>query len=226
MYLNDSSTDFFIIYSTVGKAIVLHPYDAESEDELSLLRGEYVEILDRNADEGWWEGLNERGQSGVFPSNFVRELEEEIVAPPTPTRTRRSVQSPSSPATAGASAVPPPVPSGSRPSSTMAKPPQVPRPSSVQTPTTARPISVQAPAQRPSSISHTTSGTTAMATPPKLFPTPIPTTASPPIAEEPNQEDIKEEEEEQEQEEEKVAVSHLCKLCVHLVSMSNSYFCY
>ncbi|KAI9333630.1 hypothetical protein BD770DRAFT_477586 [Pilaira anomala] len=76
---------------SLGKAIVLHPYDAESEDELSLLRGEYVEILDREVDEGWWKGMNERGQQGVFPFNFVRELEPESIAPPTPTRTRRSI---------------------------------------------------------------------------------------------------------------------------------------
>ncbi|KAI7896875.1 uncharacterized protein EV154DRAFT_410913, partial [Mucor mucedo] len=105
----------------LGKAIVLHPYDAESEDELSLLRGEYVEILDRHIDDGWWKGKNEKGQSGVFPCNFVRELEDELVAPPTPTRARRNISSS--------------------------------RPSSVQSPVTARPISVQTPAQRPSSLS-------------------------------------------------------------------------
>lgn len=71
----------------------MHPYDAESEDELSLLRGEYVQILDRHIDDGWWKGLNEKGQSGVFPCNFVRELEDELVAPPTPTRARRNVPS-------------------------------------------------------------------------------------------------------------------------------------
>ncbi|GAA5803107.1 hypothetical protein HPULCUR_008582 [Helicostylum pulchrum] len=114
--------------TTLPKAIVLHPYDAEGEDELSLLRGEYVDIIDRHADEGWWKGRNERGLVGVFPVNFVRELEEESLAPPTPTRSRRSVQSET-----------------------------VIRPASVQAPVTTRPISVQAPAQRPSSISHTTS---------------------------------------------------------------------
>ncbi|CAO3620712.1 unnamed protein product [Mucor hiemalis] len=155
---------------SLGKAIVLHPYDAESEDELSLLRGEYVEILDRNIDDGWWKGLNERGQSGVFPNNFVREIDEEsIVAPPTPTRARRSIQSVNSTGSSAVSPTAPAVP-GNRPPSinnaTMAKPPQVPRPSSVQAPATARPISVQPPSQRPSSISHTNSSS--LATPPKI----------------------------------------------------------
>ncbi|KAG0178868.1 hypothetical protein DFQ29_002903 [Apophysomyces sp. BC1021] len=78
------------------KAIALHPYDAENSDELTLIRGEYIEILDRNADEGWWEGVNEKGQSGIFPANFVKEMEEESAAPVLPQRSRKSVASVSS----------------------------------------------------------------------------------------------------------------------------------
>ncbi|KAI8335206.1 hypothetical protein BD560DRAFT_493794 [Blakeslea trispora] len=125
----------------LAKAIVLHPYDADNEDELSLLRGEYVDILDRNADEGWWKGKNERGETGVFPSNFVKELED-AVAPPTPTRSRKSVTSVDS------------AQGEARPSSTMAKPPQLPRPSSVQTPNTARSVPVE---KRPASMQATSS---------------------------------------------------------------------
>ncbi|KAG1057794.1 hypothetical protein G6F43_000399 [Rhizopus delemar] len=113
-----------------GKAIVLHPYDADNEDELNLLRGEYVEILDRDVDEGWWKGTNERGETGVFPSSFVKELEEDIVAPPTPVRSAR-----------------PPVTS----TSSLAKPPAT-RPVSLQPDISTRPISVQSPAPRPSTV--------------------------------------------------------------------------
>ncbi|CDH59256.1 hypothetical protein RO3G_06143 [Lichtheimia corymbifera JMRC:FSU:9682] len=77
----------------IGKAIVLHPYDAENEDELSLLRGEYVSIIDKEVDDGWWKGTTERGNTGVFPSNFVKEIEEETMASPPPVRTRKSVTS-------------------------------------------------------------------------------------------------------------------------------------
>ncbi|KAI9317465.1 hypothetical protein BX666DRAFT_1937494 [Dichotomocladium elegans] len=77
----------------VAKAIVLHPYDAENEDELSLLRGEYVSIIDKDADDGWWKGITERGATGVFPSNFVKEIEEETMASPPPIRSRKSVTS-------------------------------------------------------------------------------------------------------------------------------------
>lgn len=72
---------------------MLHPYDAENEDELSLLRGEYVSIIDKEVDDGWWKGTTERGNTGVFPSNFVKEIEEETMASPPPVRTRKSVTS-------------------------------------------------------------------------------------------------------------------------------------
>lgn len=159
------------------KAIVLHPYDAEGEDELSLLRGEYVDILDRHADEGWWKGRNERGLVGVFPVNFVRELEEESLAPPTPTRSRRSVQS------------------NMETGSTTAAAPVI-RPASVQAPVTTRPISVQAPAQRPSSISHTTTTTTNIVSP----------RISEQVKEEEEEETIEEEGTAEEEEEEEVVV--------------------
>ncbi|KAF7731662.1 SH3-domain kinase binding protein 1 [Apophysomyces ossiformis] len=77
----------------LGKAIALHPYDAENSDELNLIRGEYIDILDRNADEGWWEGVNEKGETGIFPANFVKEIEQEPAAPVLPQRSRKSVAS-------------------------------------------------------------------------------------------------------------------------------------
>ncbi|KAI8084456.1 SH3 domain-containing protein [Halteromyces radiatus] len=100
--------------ATLGKAIVLHPYNAENQDELNLIRGEYIEILDRNADEGWWEGRNEKNQTGVFPSNFVKEIEHDQQAPPPPVRSRKSV------ASVGAATASPIIPSESRPFSTPA----------------------------------------------------------------------------------------------------------
>ena len=56
----------------------LFDYEAQGEDELSLQRGEVVEILSKDAkisgDEGWWTGkINDK--VGIFPSNFVAEEE-------------------------------------------------------------------------------------------------------------------------------------------------------
>ncbi|KAL8220025.1 UNVERIFIED_CONTAM: hypothetical protein K2H54_037806 [Gekko kuhli] len=49
-------------------------YEAAGEEELSLRRGERVEVLSRDArvsgDEGWWAGRR-AGRVGVFPSNYV-----------------------------------------------------------------------------------------------------------------------------------------------------------
>ena len=54
-------------------AEVLFDFDAKEDDELSLRKGEIVEVLFQRYG-GWWKGsLN--GKVGTFPSNFV-ELEE------------------------------------------------------------------------------------------------------------------------------------------------------
>ncbi|KAI7863217.1 hypothetical protein BDF14DRAFT_1845770 [Spinellus fusiger] len=124
---------------SLGKAIVLHPYDAENSDELGLLRGEYVDILDRHADDGWWEGKNERGATGVFPSNFVKEIEEESTAPPAPVRSRKSVtsvgsqQSFNSPQLSGGFRLPPLPSNSSRSPSIISNASGVGRPSSLLT---------------------------------------------------------------------------------------------
>ncbi|KAK7902048.1 hypothetical protein WMY93_018817 [Mugilogobius chulae] len=51
-----------------------YDYEASGEDELSLRRGDVVEVLSQDAaisgDEGWWTGkVNHR--VGIFPSNYV-----------------------------------------------------------------------------------------------------------------------------------------------------------
>uniref|UniRef100_A0A8C4SQ75 mitogen-activated protein kinase kinase kinase n=1 Tax=Erpetoichthys calabaricus TaxID=27687 RepID=A0A8C4SQ75_ERPCA len=49
-------------------------YEASGEDELSLRRGDIVEVLSKDAaisgDEGWWTGKI-RHRVGIFPSNYV-----------------------------------------------------------------------------------------------------------------------------------------------------------
>ena len=54
-------------------------YTAELEDELSLVTGDIVEILE-DAEEGWCLGrIN--GKEGVFPINFVQPILEEESSP-------------------------------------------------------------------------------------------------------------------------------------------------
>ncbi|XP_052007522.1 mitogen-activated protein kinase kinase kinase 21 isoform X2 [Xyrauchen texanus] len=49
-------------------------YEASGEDELSLRRGDVVEVLSKDAaisgDEGWWTGKINR-RVGIFPSNYI-----------------------------------------------------------------------------------------------------------------------------------------------------------
>lgn len=60
-------------------------YVAQGEDELSLRRGEIVEVLSKDAnisgDEGWWTGkIGDR--VGIFPAEYVTEEDPLAVEPP------------------------------------------------------------------------------------------------------------------------------------------------
>lgn len=56
----------------------IYDYEASGEDELSLHRGEQVEVLSKDSkisgDEGWWTGKIS-DKVGIFPSNFVTLLD-------------------------------------------------------------------------------------------------------------------------------------------------------
>lgn len=73
---------------------VLFEYQPQNEDELELKVGDIIEVTEE-VEEGWWSGMF-NGKSGLFPSNFVKELDaatedgesneataEETDAPPT-----------------------------------------------------------------------------------------------------------------------------------------------
>ncbi|CAO3666109.1 unnamed protein product [Umbelopsis ramanniana] len=103
----------------VKKAIVINGYSATGDDEISLIAGEYIRILDRNVDEGWWKGTNEREETGLFPTNFVKEIDEEPPLRPRrarPPTVKTTDSPPSEPLASPSLARPPPIP-GSRPQS-------------------------------------------------------------------------------------------------------------
>ncbi|KAM4043208.1 CD2-associated protein isoform 2-T3 [Anomaloglossus baeobatrachus] len=52
---------------------VLFDYMPQNEDELELKVGEMLEITEE-VEEGWWSGTCS-GRSGLFPSNFVKEMD-------------------------------------------------------------------------------------------------------------------------------------------------------
>ena len=54
------------------QCVVVYPYQAINDDELSLAEGQIVTVLSRDVeDKGWWKGEVD-GRQGVFPDNFVK----------------------------------------------------------------------------------------------------------------------------------------------------------
>uniref|UniRef100_A0A3B4B7E1 Mitogen-activated protein kinase kinase kinase n=1 Tax=Periophthalmus magnuspinnatus TaxID=409849 RepID=A0A3B4B7E1_9GOBI len=89
----DTTDNNSILSSNVGEGDVFEPetgsgavgnalwtavfdYEATAEDELSLRRGDVVEVLSKDSlvsgDEGWWTGMI-ADRVGIFPSNYVSE---------------------------------------------------------------------------------------------------------------------------------------------------------
>ncbi|KFA79649.1 hypothetical protein S40288_04095 [Stachybotrys chartarum IBT 40288] len=68
------------------RAVVQYDYDKAEDNEIDLVEGQYVTNIDM-VDEDWWMGTNSKGQSGLFPSNYVELVEDEddeAPAPPPP----------------------------------------------------------------------------------------------------------------------------------------------
>ncbi|KAG8530824.1 uncharacterized protein KY384_004181 [Bacidia gigantensis] len=64
------------------RALVQYDYEKAEENELELKEGEHVTNIEM-VDENWWMGQNPRGESGLFPSNYVELIEDDSkVAPP------------------------------------------------------------------------------------------------------------------------------------------------
>ncbi|RXN38181.1 butyrophilin 2 [Labeo rohita] len=55
------------------KCVALYDFTPEDDDELKLLKGETIEILEKSGGE-WWKG-KKNNQTGVFPTSYVKEIE-------------------------------------------------------------------------------------------------------------------------------------------------------
>ncbi|XP_070527268.1 intersectin-1 isoform X5 [Cardiocondyla obscurior] len=67
----DSPTD-----PNIERVMALYPYQAQNEDELSFEKGDVISVLAKE-EASWWRGeLN--GVSGVFPSNYVSPMSNEL----------------------------------------------------------------------------------------------------------------------------------------------------
>jgi len=52
--------------------VAISEFDDGKPSHLSLLKGEAVVLLTRLGDSEWWDGLNARGEVGIFPVNFIQ----------------------------------------------------------------------------------------------------------------------------------------------------------
>lgn len=59
------------------RALVQYDYDKNEDNEVELKEGDYVTNIEM-VDEDWWMGQNKYGESGLFPSNYVELVEEEV----------------------------------------------------------------------------------------------------------------------------------------------------
>lgn len=57
------------------RAIVQYDHEKADVDEIELVEGQYVTNIEF-VDDDWWMGTNEKGESGLFPSNYVELVED------------------------------------------------------------------------------------------------------------------------------------------------------
>lgn len=74
--------------SSGKRALIQYDYEKAEDNELELIEGEYVTNIEM-VDDDWWMGTNGKGESGLFPSNYVELVEDEeeeaqAHAPPPP----------------------------------------------------------------------------------------------------------------------------------------------
>lgn len=58
------------------RALVQYDYEKAEDNELELKEGEYVTNIEM-VDDDWWMGQSPRGETGLFPSNYVELMEGE-----------------------------------------------------------------------------------------------------------------------------------------------------
>lgn len=51
-------------------AVVLYDFVADGDDELTVVEGEDLIVLERDSDD-WWKVKNSKGQEGVVPASYV-----------------------------------------------------------------------------------------------------------------------------------------------------------
>ena len=86
------------------RALIQYDYEKAEDNELELREGEYVTNINM-VDEDWWHGENQRGQSGLFPSNYVELVEDDGPSQQAPATTQAAAAEPAPGPAGGAGAV-------------------------------------------------------------------------------------------------------------------------
>lgn len=63
------------------RAVIQYDYEKAEDNEIELVEGEYVTNIEM-VDDDWWMGTNSKGESGLFPSNYVELVEDDAGAAP------------------------------------------------------------------------------------------------------------------------------------------------
>ncbi|KAM9331375.1 sorting nexin-18 isoform 1-T1 [Gastrophryne carolinensis] len=66
------------------RARALYDFRAENPGEVSLRESEVLSLFSEQDIEGWLEGVNSRGERGLFPASYVEFLRGEPASPPPP----------------------------------------------------------------------------------------------------------------------------------------------
>ena len=58
---------------SVDRVWALHDFEAENPDEVSFKAGECILVVEKDDEygDGWWQGTNERGHTGLFPFTYT-----------------------------------------------------------------------------------------------------------------------------------------------------------
>jgi len=75
--LSSHALPFSFLLLLLSQVRALYDFTGESGTaELSITAGELLTVIRDNVGDGWCEGFNQSGQSGLFPAAYVQVVEQ------------------------------------------------------------------------------------------------------------------------------------------------------
>lgn len=93
--------------SSIGgkRALIQYDYEKAEDNEIELREGEFVTNIEM-VDEDWWMGQNSRGETGLFPSNYVELVDDAGASGPAPVQQEEPAAAPPAGPAGGAKSSP------------------------------------------------------------------------------------------------------------------------